>query len=321
MKKLILTDIQAGVRKLGNVKSIYEHMEAAYVDALADITKGLVASSASYIVLRGCINSGSGSDYNISAGAILKDGEIFTIPAFVGTAGGGQVPTLTLVETKTALQYTDNSSRDTLNNRTFAWVFGASGSGLVDFSGLATIKAAVNSMLDVAGQVAAIVDSAPGALDTLNELAAALGDDANFATTVTNALAGKVAKAGDVMTGSLEIQGGFRTLNSGPYLLTKVVEIGDWNMDTSNTKDVAHGLANHKKIRSVSVIVRDDTDANYDDLLHRINFIDPDLPAAGINQINATDIQLYRHNGRQFDSAGYDSTPFNRGWVIIVYEG
>ena len=41
--------------------------------------------------------------------------------------------------------------------------------------------------------VAGIVDSAPGALDTLNELAAALGDDENFATTVTNALAGKAA--------------------------------------------------------------------------------------------------------------------------------
>ncbi|MEG0422875.1 MAG: hypothetical protein RR589_18425, partial [Hafnia sp.] len=39
--------------------------------------------------------------------------------------------------------------------------------------------------------IAALVDSSPGALDTLNELAAALGDDPNFATTMTNALAGK----------------------------------------------------------------------------------------------------------------------------------
>lgn len=37
--------------------------------------------------------------------------------------------------------------------------------------------------------IAALVDSSPGALDTLNELAAALGDDPNFATTITNALA------------------------------------------------------------------------------------------------------------------------------------
>lgn len=40
----------------------------------------------------------------------------------------------------------------------------------------------------VQAAVAAVLDAAPGALDTLNELAAALGDDANFATTVTNSL-------------------------------------------------------------------------------------------------------------------------------------
>lgn len=38
-------------------------------------------------------------------------------------------------------------------------------------------------------EVAALVDSAPGALDTLNELAAALGDDANYAASVTSAIA------------------------------------------------------------------------------------------------------------------------------------
>lgn len=43
----------------------------------------------------------------------------------------------------------------------------------------------------VAAAVAALINSAPGVLDTLDELAAALGDDANFASTVTTALAGK----------------------------------------------------------------------------------------------------------------------------------
>ncbi|EBN7618787.1 phage tail protein [Salmonella enterica] len=43
----------------------------------------------------------------------------------------------------------------------------------------------------VASSIAAIVDSAPAALDTLNELAAALGNDPNFATTMINDLAGK----------------------------------------------------------------------------------------------------------------------------------
>ena len=43
----------------------------------------------------------------------------------------------------------------------------------------------------VKGLIAKLVDSAPETLDTLNELAKALGDDPNFATTITNALAGK----------------------------------------------------------------------------------------------------------------------------------
>lgn len=43
----------------------------------------------------------------------------------------------------------------------------------------------------VVGKIAELIASAPGALDTLDELAAALGDDANFGATVTNALAGK----------------------------------------------------------------------------------------------------------------------------------
>ncbi|HGB9845557.1 TPA: phage tail protein, partial [Escherichia coli] len=43
----------------------------------------------------------------------------------------------------------------------------------------------------VKAAIAALVASSPEALDTLNELAAALGNDPNFATTMTNALAGK----------------------------------------------------------------------------------------------------------------------------------
>lgn len=43
----------------------------------------------------------------------------------------------------------------------------------------------------ISAAVAAVVDMAPSALDTLNELAAALGDDANYASTITTALSGK----------------------------------------------------------------------------------------------------------------------------------
>lgn len=55
-----------------------------------------------------------------------------------------------------------------------------------DASGLETANAAFVRKL-----IAALVGSSPEALDTLNELAAALGNDPNFATTMTNLLAGK----------------------------------------------------------------------------------------------------------------------------------
>jgi hypothetical protein len=59
----------------------------------------------------------------------------------------------------------------------------------------------------VTTQINNLVASAPGSLNTLNELAAALGDDANFSTTVTNSIAAKLPKTGGTMTGALTISG------------------------------------------------------------------------------------------------------------------
>ena len=50
-----------------------------------------------------------------------------------------------------------------------------------------------------------LIDAAPGTLNTLNELAAALGDDPNFATTITNSIATKLPLAGGTLTGPLRI--------------------------------------------------------------------------------------------------------------------
>lgn len=69
----------------------------------------------------------------------------------------------------------------------------------------AALGAATKQYVD--NKVANVVNAAPATLDTLNELATALGNDANFSTTVTNSIAGKVAKAGDTMTGLLTLSG------------------------------------------------------------------------------------------------------------------
>lgn len=83
-----------------------------------------------------------------------------------------------------------------------------------DAAGLETANAAFVRKL-----LAALVDSSPEALDTLNELAAALGNDPNFATTMTNALAGKQPLS-DVLT----------SLSSLPAIGNKVPYFSDKNV-------------------------------------------------------------------------------------------
>lgn len=333
MKKLVLSNIQSGVRKLGAVKATLEHIQESYTEAIASMFTAFIAGASTPIAIHGCVNSGAGSTYNISAGSIYHNGEVFEIDAFAGTAGGGQVPVLSLVTTWRAgdpAKYSDGSMHNTHSIRKYQWSFGASGSGLADFSAVVTLKSRINDhYLDVDGQVAAavaaLVDAAPGTLDTLNELAAALGDDPNFATTVTNSIAAKVAKAGDTMTGALvnqqtiEAQGGFRSQNSGPYLKKKVIEIGDWDMlNGPIAVYIATGLADLQKIRSVSVLLRSDT-GEY--LVTEASFFGTAIPAVYfiINSVTQPG-KIGIGNTVDMRTADWDSTGYNRGWLTIEYE-
>ena len=90
------------------------------------------------------------------------------------------------------------------------------GNATVDLSDYAT-----EEYVDSA--VTNLISSAPEALDTLNELAAALGDDENFATTITNSLADKadsehthlVADITDFVDPNSNLDGGTASSNYG----------------------------------------------------------------------------------------------------------
>ena len=68
-------------------------------------------------------------------------------------------------------------------------------------AGTSTTQVATTAFVGTA--VSNLVASAPAALDTLNELATALGNDASFSTTVTNSIATKLPLAGGTMTGAI----------------------------------------------------------------------------------------------------------------------
>jgi hypothetical protein len=77
-------------------------------------------------------------------------------------------------------------------------------------------KIATTAYTDAA--ITAVIGGAPGTLDTLNELAAAINDDASYASTLTTALATKLPLAGGTMTGNLVITSegdGLKLIRSG----------------------------------------------------------------------------------------------------------
>ena len=92
-------------------------------------------------------------------------------------------------------------------------------------AGDASSKVATTSYVDTAA--ANVIHSAPGALDTLNELAAALGDDANFSSTVSTQIGTKMAKSGGEFTGDITCEnitpdGGGRSLGTNSVRFANV---------------------------------------------------------------------------------------------------
>ncbi len=70
---------------------------------------------------------------------------------------------------------------------------------------------------DLNAAISDLVAASPGTLDTLNELAAALGDDPNFAATMTALIGTKLDKSGGTIAGALIMSGGSVYVNaSGP---------------------------------------------------------------------------------------------------------
>lgn len=79
---------------------------------------------------------------------------------------------------------------------------------IVPTAGSGTNTNQIASTAFVRTEISNLVASAPSTLDTLNELAIALGNDANFSTTVTNSLAGKANLSGAIFTGSISSPSG-----------------------------------------------------------------------------------------------------------------
>lgn len=85
-----------------------------------------------------------------------------------------------------------------------------------NIDGLQTALDAKATPADITTAIDNLVDGAPTAMNTLNELAAALADNASFSTTVTNSIATKLPLAGGTMSGAINM-GGNDITNGGTF--------------------------------------------------------------------------------------------------------
>jgi hypothetical protein len=177
------------------------------------------------------INSDSHIVLTPAAGSSVKWGaDVLATQAYADQAESDAI--------STSETYTDTAITN-LNLGTTYDAIGSAAQALAD----------ANSYTDT--EIADLVGAAPALLDTLNELSAAIANNPSYATDAANAVAGRVAKSGDTMTGDLVLPGA-PTLNL--HAATKGYVDGEiTSLDTSaqgyattaqtNAEDYADGLA------------------------------------------------------------------------------
>ena len=117
--------------------------------------------------------------------------------------------------------------------------------------------------------VSNLVDTAPGTLNTLNELAAALGDDANYATTTAASIATKLPLAGGTMSGAIAM-GGNNITGGGSVACTSLDIDSVAEMDTATVTSLGTTISDIDTFASASyrsakyiISIKDVTNSEY----------------------------------------------------------
>jgi len=161
------------------------HTGAVVGNVTGDLTGNVTASS----------GTSSFNDVTINGGLNMNAGTAATITNLTSPTNSGDAATKGYVDTADALKLN-------LSGGTMSGVI-AMGTSKITGLGTPTANADAATKLYVDTSISNLIDSSPGTLDTLNELAAALGDDPNFATTVTASIATKLPLAGGTMSGAI----------------------------------------------------------------------------------------------------------------------
>ena len=279
-------------------KGTLAFLQQAPKEVIAQVLQALIGptyDNSKFYVLYGCVNSGSGSSYIISDGAVFFFGEVFAVPATSFTTAGANVPIFSLVTT----QYNTNADPVTLTDgsvvnvhdvRTMHVISGAS-SVLYNYSAavfysFVTQQSQATEILKGIAEIATQAEVNAGA------------DDTRIITPLK-------LKATNEVVGS----------DYGTKVRVKVVAIDFWDMDGFGTKDVPHGLPDILKILSIDVIIRNDSGSYSGPLGATISSV----PQGGISNVGATNITLERLASGGYDNGTFNDVLISRGYVTIKY--
>jgi NifU-like protein involved in Fe-S cluster formation len=199
--------------------TVYQLSANAFSGDYADLTNKPTLFSGNYADLNGLPTLFSG-DYADLTGKPIIPTTLTDLGILDGSAGQVLKTTGTGSFTFDAVNYNDLSNKPTLFSGAYADLTGKPTLFSGDYADL-TNKPTIPSLVGYATEsfvntrFSELVASAPTALDTLNELATALGNDPNFATTITTQLGSK-ANSADLST--VATTGAYNDLSGKPNL-------------------------------------------------------------------------------------------------------
>lgn len=181
----------------------------------------------------------------------------------------------------------------------------SSASGALTNLGLTASASEINTACDgITASAAEINTACDGVTATAAEINRACAGIAATAAEINTACDGVTATAAELNKAA----DGIGTTIPRMVILT----IGDWNMDSTASVNVAHGLSFSKIIGVTGTVRNDANNAKY-----------PISSTAGgnlaISSIDGTNITLTRDGSGTFDSTSFDSTSYNRGYLIVSY--
>lgn len=188
-------------------------------------------------------------------------------------------------------------------------------------AGIATTQAGTaTTQAGIATTQAGTATTQAGIATTQAGLASGFADAADFSATAAAAsqgLATNAASAASLSAAAASDSADAAAASAATLLNTKVLEIGNWDMNESvggTQQIIAHGISLASKIRTISVVIRNDSLSAY------YPFASSSQLTTGGNMVTYDGTSVYLRNtvGNAFDNTGFDNVT-NRGWVTIQY--